>query len=388
MQLLTADYRSAFTEAQVRSLLAAPTLRVGKGLELLAPDLSVRADISRDYSGGTIKRTMAADIHGTCSLNLARELAWGVDLVRPYRTLSDGRITARWNRGVFCLTTPKTTLGTSLDVASVDGYDRLYLLQRQVARDYSVAAGTTYYAALVQAFADAGVTGYLIDSSAQASTLPAAKTWPLVADSTNPDQTSTPVTWLRVINDLGGAVNFRGVWCDENGLYRLQPYQAPSVRPVEYAFTADSGVRLLGPKRTRTRDAWATPNQWVFIAQNPPSGVTPSKANGLVYQRDNLAEDFLSQAAYPVGRGLVWPAVFTYDAADAATLAALGDRRVAADRATVTTFDVTTSPFPGAGHADVFSYTDAAAGGTYKVQATQWSEPQNSDQMSWTWQVA
>lgn len=387
MQQLTAGPRAAYTDPQVRALLGASTLRVGKGVELLTPDLRVREDISMTLVTGTIKRNMSADIHGTCALTLARELAWGVDLVRPYMTLDDGRTRARWNVGVFALTTPKTTIGPSLRTYTVDGYDRLFLLQRQVGRDYTLPAGMTYAAALTQVFTDAGLTGVLIDSSATALTLPAVKSWPLVPSSTDPDQASTPTTWLRVINDLLTAINYRGVWADQDGYYRCEQYQPPAQRGAEYHFDADAGLRLLGPQRVRTVDVWATPNRWVFIAQNPPDGVTPSQSNGLVYARDNLEDGPLSQAPWPAGRGLVWPATYTYDAATPDVLASLGDRRVAVDLATTTTFDVTTSPFPGAGHADVFTYADVAAGGTRRVQAASWSMPMSSAQMSWTWEV-
>lgn len=384
MQALTAAPRSGLTEAQVRALLGAPAVSVDYGCEVLAPDLTVRDDLGADFAGGTVERSMGADVHGTCSLALARALVWGVDLVRPYMVLSGGRTSARWNTGVYCLTTPKRVIGSTPETYDVTGYDRLYLLNRQVAADYTVAAGTGYLAAVRQAFTDAGLTGVLVDSTAEAATLPAAKTWPLVRVSTNPDDTNTPVTWLRVVNDLLTAINYRGVWADQDGQFRCEPYADPTSRAVEWTFdTGDLRGVPIGLERALTEDVWATPNRWVFIASNPPEGVTPSVGNGLVYQVDNASDGPTSQQA----RGLVWPATYTYEAASAATLKGLGDRRVAADRRLTSTFDVTVGAFPGAGHADVYLYRDPAAGGDRRVQLSKYSMPLDGSDMSMTWGV-
>jgi hypothetical protein len=239
---------------------------------------------------------------------------------------------------------------------------------------------------LLDAFAAAGLTGALIDGAAADSTLPVSRTWPLVADNqADPDQTSSPVTWLRVVNDLLRAINYRAVWCDEGGRFRCQAYAEPAQRASEFDLTADDVLRtIVGEDRTVVADVWDTPNRWVAIASNPPEGVTPSEANGLVQVRQNLTDGPTSQAQRTPA---VWSKTFSYEAASAAALSGLIDRRVANDRRMTRTVQMTTGPLPIAGHADIVTLTDSAAVVFGKAQATSWSLPLDGSDMQWSFEL-
>jgi hypothetical protein len=383
VQLLTAPPRDALTTAQVLAILNGDTLQVEAGLELLTTDLQVVADISSDLQGGKITRSMVADIHGTCRLTIDRELVWGVDLVRPYQILTAGGLSARWNLGVYVLTTPERTVDTSTTSYDVAGYDRLQLLTREVGEAYTVPAGTDYYTALTQAFTDAGLSGVDIDGVAQDYLVPADRVWSLVAKSTNPDQTTTPATWLRVINDLLLAINFRPVWADENGRYRCQQYAAPATRAPEFTFDADATATLLGESRTVVQDVWAVPNKWVFRQSNRPAGApAPTEGDGIYTVQNDV-----DGATSVTSRGLTWPSVIDFEAASQAVLVDLGNRRVTADLQVAQTFKVSTGPFPAAGHADVFTYRDVTAGADLKVQALTWAQDLSGDDTTWTWEA-
>lgn len=384
MQPLTAAPRDTLTTAQVTSLLTGPSLSVSAGLELLDANRNVVSDISDDLAGGTVERHMGNKIHGTCRLRLSRSLTWGVDLVRPYMTLADAGVTARWNLGVFALTTPERRIGETPATYDVAGFDRIMLLDRQVGATYTVAAGTTYRAAILQAFADAGLSGVTIEGAAADNTLPAAKTWPLVGDSTDPDQTTTPVTWLRVVNDLLRAINFRGVWADENGAFRCELYRDPASRAPEFTFDADDvNTTIVGAERDVVEDVWRTPNRWVFRQTNRAAGApTPTEGDG-IYTVNNLADGITSQNS----RGLVWTSVIDYEAANQAKLVELGNRRVSLDKGVTRTYEVTTGPFPPAGHADIYDYRDFAIGSS-KVHAYSWALPLDGSDMRWLWQKA
>lgn len=375
----------AVSDEQAR-LLRSAAVAVDFGAELLTPKLQVVRDISDDLRGGLITRNMNRTPHGQCQLQLSQPLTWGVDLVRPYMTLTDTTTgtTARWGVGVFALTTPQAPVGESPVTYDVAGFDRLYLLNRDVGMEYSVAAGTSYRTALLNVFAAAGLSGVLLEGAAAESTLPAARVWSLVGLSTDPDQTSTPATWLRIVNDLLAAINFRAVWADQDGLFRCQAYQAPTERAAEFTFTADDPtVTILGESRTVVEDVWRTPNRWVFRQTNRPSGApTATEGNGL-YTFANQSDGPTSIGA----RGLVWPRVVDLEAATQAKLVELGDRRVAYDRRRTASYTVTTGPFPPAGHADVFDYIDLAAGGARKVQAVEWSMPLDGTDVQWQWEA-
>lgn len=371
------------TTAQA-ALLTATHLDVSAGCEVLNLDLTlatsygVDGGISADLVGGSVSRHMNAKIHGTCRLDLTVELPWGSVLVRPYMIVNG----ERFDGGVYMLTTPESPIGETPATFSAQGFDRVYLLDREVGRDYSLTVGTTYYDALVQVFSDAGLTGFHIDGAAVGFTLPVDREWPLVATSTDPDQTDTPVTWLRIINDLLGAINFRGVYADASGVYRCQQYLGPEVRSPVFTFDADDVTVDIVGERSRLYDIYKTPNQWVFLWSNRPGGEQDVEGDGM-YTVDNLADGATSQVA----RGLVWTKVFRYEAASQAALQSLGDRRVAADLRVSETWRVTTDEWPAAGHFDVFTYRDVAAGGERRVQALEWEYDLTGGRVSWLWET-
>lgn len=383
MQRLTTAPRDHLTRQQVTDLLTGDQVEVDFGAELLTSDLTFREDISDDLQSAVVERRMDNRIHGTARLRLSRKLVWGVDLVRTYMSLSDGAIEARFNTGVWMLTTPERVVGEDPPTYDVSGSDRLALLDRQVGDDYTVTAGTVYRDALLQVFTDAGLTGVAIEGTAADDTLPKDKTWPLVAeDTSDPDQTTTPATWLRVINDLLTPINFRGVWADHNGLFRCQAYQPPDRRGVEFSFDTGGVSTIVGEDRTLISDVWATPNRWVFRQSNRPAGApAPTEGDGIytVDLSDPTDGDWL-------GRKLVWTKVIDYEAASQAKLVSLGDRRVARDRRTTARLQVDTGPFPAAGHGDVFSFRDRDAGTSQKVQAIGWELDHAGGDTRWDWE--
>jgi hypothetical protein len=392
MPALTAAPRDHLTDAQVTGLLTSPALEVAAGCELLNANLTVREDISNDLAGGRISYNLYWRIHRACDLSLSRSLTWGVDLVRPFMVLTDGLtgVSARWNVGVFALTTPDRRVGETPETYDVQGYDRLYLLDRQVGDSYEIAGGVEYLKAVRDTIAAAGLSGVLLDGSAAGVTLPRAMTWPLVSDGGD----SEPVTWLRVVNDLLTAINYRAVWADQDGLFRSGPYVEPTARPVEWTFDADDVTSgIVGEDRSVLEDVWATPNRWLFVRSNLPGDPPPEPTDGAgVYTVNNVDGTVLglstpaSVLTSQNARGLVWPRTFDYDAASQAALVALGDRRVASDLRSATKYDLTTGPFPGAGHADIYRYTDAAVG-SRKVQAAQWEFDLAGSDVRWLWEA-
>ncbi|CAI9417396.1 hypothetical protein [Nocardioides sp. T2.26MG-1] len=138
MQPLTAAPREHLTEEQVRDLITGDEVTVSSGLELLDSQNRFIEDISDDMVGGTVGHEGRGTVHGTCSLQIQRPLAWGRDRVRVYRTLSNGAVTARFNRGVYVLTTPKDQRGETPQTFDVQGYDLLQPLLDPVGDTYVV----------------------------------------------------------------------------------------------------------------------------------------------------------------------------------------------------------------------------------------------------------
>lgn len=354
---------------------------VSAGLQVLDLDLNVTGEV--ELIGGTVTRNMNARVHGACTVEVSETLDWGRTLVRPYQTLTAAGVSETFYLGVFMLTTPEQPIGVEPPAYKVSGYDRLYLLDREVGDNYLVVEGTSYREALLQVFDDAELTGVLIDGSAADDLLPVDREWPLVATSTDPDQTSTPVTWLRIVNDLLTAINFRGVYADANGLFRCQRYEPPTARAPSFTFDAvDPLTTIVAPDRTVVEDMWRTPNRWVFIRTNMPEGAPPPAEGAGVYTVINQSDGPTSID----GRGMVWTKVYEYEAASQAALVGLGERRVSQDRRLVTTINAETGPFPLAGHADIFRLVDPKIRAS-KVQAINWEQDLLGGNTRWVWEA-
>lgn len=367
MQSLTAAPRDALADAAVRSLLTAASIQVSAGLELLDSSNRLVEDISDDLVGGEVARNNYAAIHGTCTLSLTRELAWGRDRVRPYMVLSDGITEARFNLGVFVLTTPDTRRGEELATYEAQGYDLLHLLQDGPGDTYVVTAGTTYLAAVQSVITASGIGATLrLDGSGQSTALLSDMVWCL---------TSSGTSWLRIINDLLAAIGYRGLWANQDGELRSEPYQAPAVRPVEWSFdTADAATNLVGEDRTLAMDVWGAPNWWKFVRNG--MATKPVDGDGIYFPAANASDP----ASTTLGR-LRRKVVFL-DAANHASLVAQGDKIVAEDRQVARRFELSVDPLPIAGHFDVVQFVDA--GSSDKCQVSSWSLPLDGSPGRWS----
>lgn len=395
MQQLTAAPRGQLTPDQVRHLLiGAAGVHYDRGLEVLDASLNVLADISDDFQGGTVTRSMNATVHGSCALLVrdgAYDVHYGTQLLRPYMTISDGELTARFNAGVYRVAEPSVDYTTDPATAAFTGSDRLALLDRPIGDAYTIGKGTPYLSAARQAIDAAGLdaTTVRFDGTAAGAVLPADKSWPLLADTSAPgaaaaalpvdvssDSTGGQTTWLRIVNELLAAINYRGLWADQDGVLRSGPYQPPSARTVEFDFNFDDAkVTVIDPGRARNVDQSAPVNKWIFQQSNlidaAGNPIEPTEGAGQ-YTRTN--QNFGPTSVNAQG-GLVWPVVVQLDAADQATLVALGDAQVNAALTAAATLSVTTGPFPAAWHLDIYTYADERMNGetVIKVQGTEWT---------------
>lgn len=369
MQNLTQSPRDSFTLSQIYSLLTGDSMTVSAGLDLLDTSNNFVRDISDDLDGGEISRNNFADVHGTCHLSIVRELAWGKDRVRPFMTLSNDSISARFNLGVFVLTTPTTSRVDDVITYDVYGSDLLHLLQTGPSDTYVAIDGTTYLDAVKAVITASGVgVGLQLDGTGSATILPVTMVWLL-----NPDANTS---WLSIINDLLSAINYRGLWADENGVFTSSPYAAPSTRAIEWILnTSDIKTNIVGEPRTLTSDVWYSPNWWRFVRR--AMSVKPIETAGIyTYQNDTIGRT--SVAA--LGR-VVKAAVRFLDAADQASLEAQGNKIIAADQATSRLFTIEVDPLPIASHFDILEFTDA--GFTDKCQVISWNLPLDGSQGQW-----
>ncbi|WP_435744891.1 hypothetical protein [Nocardioides sp. SYSU DS0663] len=265
---------------------------------------------------------------------------------------------ARFNLGVFVLTTPDTRRGEEPPTFEVTGYDLLSLLQTGPADTWVVTSGTTYFSAL-QAIVDASGIGarLLLDGTLQSTTVPATRVWAV----------TDPVTsWLRMMIDLLAEIGYTRPWMDDGGNIRSRPYQDVAVRPVEWTLdTSDEATNLVGEERTLTVETGEIANAWRFARTNMDT--TPTEGDGIYTPAANQSEGPNSIDA--LGR-TIWK-FRRLDAADQAALVAQGDQIRAADMAAVRTISLETDPLPIMEQDDVFQFTDA--GESEKIAAASWT---------------
>lgn len=362
----------------VRAMLVAQGAQFDAGLDLLDDQnrfvRELTDDLERD--GSDIEYHSAATVPRTCELTLSTELVWGRDRVRPWMTVTVGGVTSpRLYQGVFGLTTPSSQRGKAFDVS---GFDLLQLLDTNCPGDtYVVDAGTSYVQAVrdVLEASDVGAP-LLLDGTLQATTLDTPMVWALLPSD---DQAS----WLRIINDLLAAINYRGLYADEAGTFRSGPYMLPAVRPVEWTFdTTDEHTDIVGPDWTEDQDRWAPYNWWRFVRTNMTT--QPVLGDGIYEPAINATDPDATE----LGRIVRKPVQYV-DAADQDSLVAQGDRTVAEDLGLAHTFEISVDPLPIGGHYDIVQLIMASDVGTTsrKCQVSSWTLPLDGSRGTWNLEV-
>lgn len=376
MQPPTGGPRQGLTAAAVTALLRdSPSLHVaGAGLELLARDLTVLADISGQLAGGTVSRSSYADLHGSASLAIESTLDWGSAIVRPYITLTDFVTTARFNLGAYYTPTPKTVLDEDPATYAVEALDILDGLSTPIGEAYTIAAGTGYLAAVETILIQQGFTQYLIDQTAAGRVLPSARTWVLDENT----------TWLAAVNDLLASIGYWGIWSDWDGYLRVQAYVSPAARPPEFSYDVGAATSMLTPGTQIEHDFYRAPNRWVFWRSNGVDGAAPVEGNGL-YTVVNQTDGPTSIEARG---GRVISRAVPLDVADQPSLVTAGQRIVDDDLLIKTSVTVGVSPNPLHWHFDVVAIDDtriAPPGG--RAMVTKWTLPLDGGDGAQEWSL-
>lgn len=371
MQPPVEPVRAHLTQAQVVALIQdSAALIVGCGCELLDMDLNVVEDLS-EFCTGSVSRSSYATLHGTATLAFSIELDWGTALVRPYMTLDDGAVKARFNLGAYFTNVPAYDVEETPRTYAVQGVDILHGLYPLVGESYSVDAGVSYLAAVESILIQQGYTRYVIDQQS-AAVLPSPRAWPL----------DNQTRWLHVVNDLLGAVGYQGVWSDWDGRLRCQPYQTPRERAPEWTYPVSLTESMLGAKRTVESDYFEAPNRWVVFRQNNVDDQPLTEGNG-IYTYVNQYTGPMSVEA----RGRVFSRVESVDAADQASLVAAAQPIIDSDMRLQVGIKVPVAPNPLHWHFDRLQVVDPALGSVVDVLCTQWTLPLDGQDMSQEWTV-
>lgn len=370
MQPRTAPPREHLTRDDLEQLITrAPVLSVEPGLELLTVDDELIEDISDELIGGTVEHGNYRRIHGTVELELSTELDWPAQRVRPYITLSDGATSARFDLGVYLLSTPSATHGRMPAVFEVAGYDKLHALDTPLGASHALAAGTDVLAAVRQLIEGVGETEILLADEGDSPALPSARIW----------QLDEKTTTLAVVNELLGLIGYRALWCDWRGQYRSDSYVAPANRATEWHYSADGPqLATVEAEWEETTDLHDVPNVWVFVRDDPAQGA-PVEGDG-VYTVTNQSD---GPASIDARAGRVRRRIMRMDAASHDALVRRGDAVAARDRAIARHAGVSTSPNPLHWHADVVELN--VDGDLRRYLEQSWELPLDGGRMRHEW---
>ncbi|MGG4499025.1 hypothetical protein [Brevibacillus reuszeri] len=254
--------RNGYKTEQVIQALHAPQRTFHFRYELLDSQNQVKATLL-NIQAANIKYNALAQIKRTASFSLLDDgsINFLSDRIKPYALLRmpDGGWT-EWPLGVFIPTTPPRKADpTGTIFRDVEAYDLLQVLVDDKVEDrYTVVAGKNYIAEIKVLLDSAGITAQNL--TATTKTLPATRDW------------DPGTTKLQIINDLLGAINYRSLWFDENGIAIAQPYVAAAERASEYTYRDDDDS-VIFPEAQQTLDLFSVPNKWVLVvseADRPP----------------------------------------------------------------------------------------------------------------------
>ena len=310
------------TREEVRSLLTGPRHETYL-VELLDENENLIRVVT-DWVDGSVEQNIDRVIMGGASFTLedTERTDWMVARFRPWIEVNG----FSWPLGVYLATSPQEANSRTGRRWKVGGLDKLIVLDEFHLDDYlqldTSTPVTEFVAGLITM---AGEDAIALTESTK--TLRHPVTWP-------------PTTsLLRVINDALLAIDYRAVWCDRWGQYRVEPYLSPGDRPEVWTFEPGQGVALHTADWERGQDIAGVPNRVVLTTngddETPDMKATATNTDPespFSYQR--RGERWVSRS---------YPGV---EAADQATLDSLAWRYLANASSPIASITMAHAPFP------------------------------------------
>lgn len=226
------------------------------------------ADVSRALIGGTIELNNDRDVCRSAEFDIdpdARDDSGNAITIDPLSDnlavfmdlLVDGSVTVGLPMGLFVLVRPQSSFTPAREALTVEGYDVGFLLANQsTASTYTVASGTNYVTAM-DAVVDQVSSSIRTAFPPTTLTTPTAMSWP------------PGTTWLRILTDLAGGINYYQPWADRDGILRSRQRDDLSQRTpdVTYRGGADGDWIVSEPIDQSQADIWV--NQVIVVVDDP-----------------------------------------------------------------------------------------------------------------------
>lgn len=304
-------------------------------------------------------------------MSAARDLVWGSDVVAIYQLIRsreanlvlglDPDTWCRFAVNHFVVTMPSLEDLDMADARQLVGYDKNYLLQNQPSDSFSWDGGSVFKDAVEDVFVAAGLATADLGEVCDFPGEWAAKT--LHADQPMNYPMDGTTRYLDIVNDLLKASGCRQIYTAPTGRWLVELIPKPASQPLRWRWAGSraEGVSesdldtkvVLRHSNRYTGDVWNVPNQWVFIQDG--LSFEPVEGSGQ-YTVDNVDQPPSDQTS--VGR-VVRSSQFL-QASGQADLVKQGDKIVQDQLAQAEQIDLTTAPWPIAGHFDVFQFRHAA----------------------------
>ena len=254
--------------------------------------------------------------------------------------------------GIFLLSTPTKEERNGVIYRQVEAYDGLVVLQEnKIMERLTAPVDMKYTDFIYDVLQAAGVRKWNIEPSDK--TITTALEWAI------------GTSYLTIINDLLGALNYTPLWTDENGYYISNLYRSPAEAPTDFSYVADE-LSVIYNGMTEELDLFNVPNRWIMVLNDPEREPLVS-----IYQNDNPESPTSFQAR---GRWIVDYREVT-DIADQEALDAY-TRRIAFEASQVygkVQFETATMPFHD--YSDILYLENEALGIRGNFSETDWTLP-------------
>lgn len=178
--------------------------------------------------GGSIDYSQGREVRGGGSLDitLSRDVNWEAARIKISRAVVRDNGEEVWfGCGVFIPQAGDEDWTAEGATMSLNLLDKTALLKEPTPYTFSLGVGVNVTQAIRDIFTSLGETRVNITESN--NTLSTPMTW------------DPRTTWLRIINDLLGTINYFSVWADGDGVFRADPYRRPADRPEVFPFRND-----------------------------------------------------------------------------------------------------------------------------------------------------
>lgn len=298
---------------------------------------------------GQVANNALAEIKRTARFEVVEgsDIDWLADRIKPWAILNG----ISYPLGIFLPSSPTRRHSRGVVVRHVEAYDQAVILREdKVDSRYTVAAGANYIAQARVVLESAGITEMNLTPSSK--TLPAAREW----------DPGTPK--LQIVNDLFGAINYRSLYFDSDGLAVGEPYLSPTTAPARHLYATDDASLVLAGAEEEL-DLFDISNKWVLYTSQPDQASLRS-----VYTNTNPGSPTST-----VSRGRTIVDFRRVEAADQPALDAKVARLAFEASQVYTAVNFSTAIVPDHGESDVIDFVHSGLGISARYVEHTWELP-------------